>query len=100
MSTAPHPKGKAECLNPNTGGQMFIDAAIYELFSKTIRQVLEKGQPLTYTQMVKGIKDYFCEKEIAFDKSVEWYTVAIKNDLQTRGLIRVLSVKGKKLHHI
>lgn len=57
-----------------------------------------KGHPLTYTQIVKSVKDYFCGKEIVFDKSVAWYTVTVKNGLQSKGMISVLTVKGKKLH--
>ena len=34
--------GKIECLNPNTGGKMNIDAEVYDLFSKTIYHTLKK----------------------------------------------------------
>ena len=36
--------GKIECLNPNTGGKMNIDAEVYDLFSKTIYHTLKKKQ--------------------------------------------------------
>jgi hypothetical protein len=50
--------GKVECLNPNTGGRLNIEAGTYELFSKAIYQTLQSSKaPLTFTQIVEGVKD-------------------------------------------
>lgn len=99
MSTKTAPE-KIECLNPNTGGSMYIDKKIYDLFSKAIYHTLKKNQPLTYTQIVEGIYDCFKQQKTKFDGSVSWYAVTVKNDMHARGMIEVFTEKGKKLHRL
>ena len=89
-----------ECLNPNTGGRMNIDKEIYDLFSKAIYHTLKKGKALSYSEIVEGIKDCFREQKIKFPKSVEWYAVTVKNDMEARGVIAVSTEKGKKLNRL
>jgi hypothetical protein len=89
---------RVECLNPNTGRRMNIDKDVYDLFSKAIYHSLKKDGPLTYTQMVEGIKDYFKQQKYKFEGSISWYAVTVKHDMHTRGFIEVYSEKGKKLH--
>lgn len=91
---------KVECLNPNTGGRMNIDKEIYDLFSKAIYHNLKQGKELTYSQMVEGIYDCFKKQKTKFDGSVEWYAVTVKNDMQARGIIEAVTVKGKKLNRL
>ena len=59
---------KVECLNPNTGGRMNIDAETYELFTKAIKQTLKGGKAITYSEMVEGIKKYFRLHRIALNQ--------------------------------
>lgn len=93
--------GKTECLNPNTGRKMNIDARVYDLFSKAIYHTLKKNkQGITYTDIVSGVKQCFKEKRTAFDGSIEWYTVTIKNDMEANGIIETFTDKGKKLHRL
>jgi hypothetical protein len=92
---------RIECLNPNTGGKMHIDASIYELFSKAIYHVLkENKQGVTYTEIVAGIKKCFKENKTIFKGSIEWYTVTVKHDMVASGIIETYTVKGKKLHRL
>lgn len=90
---------KTECRNPNTGS-MNIDAATYELFAKAITHTLQGDKQLTYTQLVAGVKDFFQQQQINFGGSVEWYSVTVKNALQSEGIIEVFTRKGRKLHHL
>ena len=71
MPTTNKPAAKVECINPNTGGRMNIDAATYDLFSKAIYHTLLGGKQLTYTQIVEGVKNCFQKQETNFDGSVE-----------------------------
>ena len=89
-----------ECLNPNTGRRMLIDAATYELFSKAIYYTLMEEKQLTFTQMVEGVRDCFKKQKTSFDGSVEWYTVTVKNHLQAKGVMEAFPGKGKKLHRL
>ena len=98
MSTAK--TSKVECLNPNTGGRMNIDKEIYELFSKAIYHSVKNGKALTYSQIVEGVKDCFKKQKTKFDGSVEWYTVTVKHDMHARGILKVYTEKGRKLHSL
>lgn len=91
---------KVECLNPNTGGRMNIDKTTYDLFSKAIYHTLKKSQPLTYTEIVEGVHDYFNQQKTKFDGSVSWYAVTVKHDMHAKGVIEVFTEKGRKLHRI
>lgn len=91
---------KTVCLNPNTGGQMDIDTAVYELFHKAILHTMKGSKPLTYTQIITGIKDYFLQHQQAFSGSIEWYGVAVKNDMEARGEIEAFTEKGKKRNRL
>lgn len=91
---------KVQCVNPNTGGKINIDKGIYDLFITAISHVLKSGKALTYTELAKGVSDYIHSRNIEFNKSVEWYTVVVKNDLEARRVINVFTEKGKKLHRM
>jgi len=92
---------KIECLNPNTGRKMNIDAEIYDLFSKAIYHTLKENKKgITYTDIVNGIKKCFKENKTVFKGSIEWYAVTVKHDMIANGLIETFIEKGKKLHHL
>jgi hypothetical protein len=91
---------KILCTNPNTTGQINIDKNIYDLFSDAIIHTLKKTDLLTYTEMVRGVKKYLSATRHSFKGSVGWYAVVIKNDLHFKGIIEVISDKGKKLHRL
>ncbi|HEX6335290.1 MAG TPA: hypothetical protein VFZ78_13745 [Flavisolibacter sp.] len=97
VSTKP---ARVECLNPNTGSRMNIDKSTYDLFSKAIYHTLKQRQPLTYTEIVDGIRDCFREQKTRFSGSVSWYAVTVKHDMHARGIIEVFTEKGKKLHRL
>ena len=93
--------GKVECLNPNTGGKMNIDAKVYDLFSKAIYHTLKKNkQGVTYTDIASGVKQCFKEQQTTFKGSVEWYAVTVKNDMVAKDVIETFMEKGKKLHKL
>lgn len=89
-----------ECLNPNTGRRMNIDKKTYDLFSKAIYHTVKAGKAITYTQIVEGVKDYFKKQNTKFDGSIGWYAVSVKHDMHARGILKVYTEKGKKLHSI
>lgn len=90
---------KTACLHPQTGTVLQIDASIYTAFSEAICRRLEKG-PGTYTELVAAIKAHLQKQGTAFERSVGWYAVAVKNDLEARGLIRTAQEKGRKIHYL
>jgi hypothetical protein len=92
---------KVECLNPHTGRRMNIDAPIYNMVSKAVYHSLKKNpNVIAYAQIVTEVKKYFKERKTSFKRSVEWYTVTVKNDLEAKGIIKTHVEKGKKLNRL
>jgi uncharacterized protein DUF6958 len=92
---------KVECLNPNTGGKMRIDAGIYENFSKAIYHTLKQNKnPITYTEIVKGVKECFKENKTKFNGSIEWYAVTVKHDMVANHIIETWMEKGTRWHKL
>jgi hypothetical protein len=98
MPATTQPAAKVKCLNPKTGGCLHIDASIHQLFSNAIYSSLVGGKKLTYTQLVEGVNLYLSKQKVAFQGSVEWYAVAVKNDMEARGIIEAFTQRGKKLN--
>jgi len=92
---------KVECLNPNTGRKMNVDAATYELFSKAIYHALKKEKEgISYTDIVRRVKKCFNDQKTIFTGAIEWYAVTVKNDMEASGVIETFKEKGKKLHRL
>jgi uncharacterized protein DUF6958 len=95
------PSKKVECLNPNTGRKMNVDAGTYDIFSKAIYHTLKKEKKgISYTDIVNGIKKCFKEAKTIFEGAIDWYAVTVKNDMEARGVIESYIEKGKKLHRL
>ena len=95
-STSAKPaSAKTEIAHPNTGRRMKIDTEIHSLFSKAILSVLKKTPGISFTELVDGIEKYFSSHKISFQKSVSWYAVTVKYDLETRGIVEAYKEKGK-----
>jgi len=88
------------CLNPNTGRRMNIEKTTYDLFSKAIYHVIKSGKAITFTQIVEGVKDCFKKDKIKFKSVIEWYAITVKNDMHAKGILKVFTEKGRKLHSI
>ncbi|PWT95197.1 MAG: hypothetical protein C5B52_18340 [Bacteroidetes bacterium] len=93
-------KSKTECLNPNTGRKMNIPTEIYNKMHAAIQNSLKNGKELTYTEIVESVIEYFSKKQVDFERSVEWYAVTVKHDMQSRGELIPFIQKGKKLHRL
>jgi hypothetical protein len=91
---------KQECINPRTGRSMQIDKPTYDLFAGAITHVLKQKGPLAFYTLVDHIKDYFKNKKIKFEKSVDWYAITVKNDMEARGRISTITEKRKKLNQL
>lgn len=91
---------KQECLNPRSGRAMMIDSDIYELFSKAIKEILQAKKQLSFSELVDHVHAHFQKKKIKFDRSVDWYAISVKNDLEARGIITTFTEKGKKFNRL
>ncbi|HEU0111695.1 MAG TPA: hypothetical protein VFQ73_12530 [Flavisolibacter sp.] len=91
---------KAECINPNTGRVMNIDKNTYDLFSKAIYHSLMRGKELTFSEIVTEVDKCIKEQKAKFEGSLSWYAISVKNDMQARGIIETVGIKGKKLNRL
>ncbi|MBX9785092.1 MAG: hypothetical protein K2X48_17535 [Chitinophagaceae bacterium] len=91
---------KTECINPNTGGKLQIDTNTYQLFSKAIYHVLKVKPGRSFADLVKGVTQCFKENKTPFSKSISWYTIVVKNDMEAKSVIEVYAQKGKKLNRL
>ena len=79
---------------------MNIEKTTYELFSKAIYHVVKSGKAITFTQIVEGVEDCFKKNKIKFNGAVGWYAVTVKNDMHARGILKVFTERGRKLHSL
>jgi hypothetical protein len=96
MAKAVKPK-KTTTTHPRTGSQFNIDAAIYEPFKAAILQSLKGSKGKTFTGLTDDVVKIIRKKMPEFKKSIPWYTISIRLDLETRGLVETFMEKGKKL---
>lgn len=86
--------------HPRTGSQFAIDMAIYEPFKAAILQSLKGSKGKTFTDLTDDVVKIIKKKMPGFKKSIPWYTISIRLDLETRGLVETFTEKGKKLNRL
>lgn len=99
-SIATHPVSKRE---------MKIDASIYEPFKAAILQSLKNSKGKTFTELTDDVVKIIKKKLPYFNKSIPWYTISIRLDLESRGIVETFyekarpngsSGRGKKLNRL
>ena len=86
-----HPKSKRE---------MKIDTTIYEPFKEAILQSLKGSKGKTFTELTDSVVKIIRKKLPGFKKSIPWYTISIRLDMESRGLIETFVEKGIKLNRL
>ena len=91
ISRITHPRSKRE---------MKIDAAIYEPFKAAIIQSLKGSKGKTYTELNDSVTGIIKKKIPGFTGSISWYTISVRLDLETKGMVETFIEKGKKLNRL
>lgn len=108
MAKTVKPK-KTTTTHPQTGSQFKVDAAIYEPFKAAILQSLKGSNGKTFTELTDDVVKIIKKKMPGFKKSIPWYTISIRLDLETRGVVETFTEKarpdgsvgrGKKLNRL
>ena len=86
--------------HPVTGTERNFDATIYEPFRNAIIQTLKGSKGKTFTELTNGVVQIIKKKMPGFKRSIPWYTISVRLDLETRGLIETFVEKGKKLSRL
>ncbi len=88
---------KSTTAHPRSGREMKIDAEIYSNFKSAIIESLKKSKGKTFTELTDDVVKIIKKKMPGFKKSISWYTISIRLDLETKGIVETFIEKGKKL---
>lgn len=91
------PQKKKSLTHPRSGNSFRIEADIYAAFKAAILQSLARGKEKTFTELSDDVIKIIRKKMPGFKGSVPWYTITVKLDLESKGLVESLTAKGKKL---
>lgn len=86
--------------HPRTGTERKFDSTIYEPVKAAILQSLKGSKGKTFTELTDDVIKIMRKKMPGFKGSVPWYTISIRLDLETRGVVETFTEKGKKLNRL
>ena len=91
---------KTTTTHPRTGSGFNIDSDIYIPFKAAILQSLKGSKGKTFTELTDDVVKIIRKKLPGFKGSVPWYTISVRLDLETRGIVETFTEKGKKLNRL
>jgi len=101
MAKVPKPPPKKIIVtHPTTGTERKFDAAIYEPVKAAILQSLKGSKGKTFSQLTDDVVAIIRKKMPGFKRSIPWYTISVRLDLETKGIVETFVEKGKKLNRL
>jgi len=91
---------KVVVTHPITGTERNFEATIYEPVKAAIIQSLKGSKGKTFTELTDDVVRIIRKKMPGFKKSIPWYTISIRLDLESRGIVETFIEKGKKLNRL
>ena len=91
---------KTVVTHPVTGTERKFDSQIYEPVKAAIIQSLKNSKGKTFTELTDDVVRIIRKKLPDFNKSIPWYTISVRLDLETRGIVETFTEKGKKLNRL
>lgn len=85
---------------PATGTERKFDAAIYEPIKAAIIKSLKGSKGKTFSELTEDVTEIIRKQLPDFKRSIPWYTISVKRDLETRSVIETFEWKGKKLNRL
>lgn len=86
--------------HPVTGTERKFDTSIYEPVKAAILQSLNGSKGKSFTELTDDVVKVIRKKMPGFKGSIPWYTISIRLDLETRGVVETFTEKGKKLNRL
>jgi hypothetical protein len=86
--------------HPATGTERQFDTAIYDPFKAAIIQSLKGSEGETFTGLTESVIKIIRKTMPGFKKSIPWYTISIRLDLEAKGIVETFVEKGKKLNRL
>ncbi len=93
-------KSKTIITHPDSGREMKIDSVVYETIKSAILQSLKNSKGKIFSELTDDVIRIVKKKDPGFSGSIPWYTITIRLDLETRGIVETFLEKGKKLNRI
>ena len=87
-------------IHPRTGSSFNIDNNIYEPFKSAIIKSLKGKTGVTFSELTEAVTQIIKKEFPNFKKSISWYTISIRLDLETKGFVETFTEKGKKLNRL
>lgn len=96
---------KSITTHPRSKREMKIDSSVYQPIKAAILQSLKRSKGKTFTELSKDVEKIILKKwpdpiAIGIKKSIPWYTITIRLDLETKGVVESIVEKGKKLNRL
>lgn len=91
---------KTTTTHPRTGSQFNIADEIYIPFKVAILQSLKGSKGKTFTELSDDVVKIIKKKMPLFKKSIPWYTISIRLNLETKGIVETFTEKGKKFSRL
>jgi hypothetical protein len=86
--------------HPVTGTERKIDANIYEPVKAAILESLKGSKGKTFTELTDNVVKIIRKQLPGFKGSIPWYTISIRVDLETKGIVETFVEKGLKLNRL
>jgi len=86
--------------HPETGTERNMDADIYEPVKAAIIKSLKGSKGKTFTALTDDVVKIIRKQLPDFKKSIAWYTISVRLDLETRGIVETFVEKGVKLNRL
>ncbi|MES1215619.1 MAG: hypothetical protein ABUT20_08880 [Bacteroidota bacterium] len=91
---------KITVTHPVSGREQKFDAVIYEPFKAAIIRSLKGSKGKTFTELTEDVVKIIRKQLPSFKKSIPWYTISVRLDLETRGIVETFVEKGVKLNRL
>ncbi len=91
---------KVVVTHPVSGIERKFDTVIYKPVKAAILQSLKGSKGKTFTELTDDVVKIIKKKMPGFKKSIPWYTISIRLDLEARGVVETFTEKGKKLNRL
>jgi hypothetical protein len=91
---------KVVVTHPRTGTARNFNAAIYQPFKEAILESLKGSKGKTFTELAADVRKIIRKKMPDFKGSSSWYTISIRLDLESKGIVETITEKGKKLNRL
>ncbi len=86
--------------HPVSGIERKFDSDIYDPFKAAIIQSLKGSKGKTFTELTEDVVKIIRKKLPSFKRSIPWYTISVRLDLESRGVVETFIEKGRKLNRL